>query len=81
MNKRTVLQKSPSRIFGQNRRNYPVFGRQRPETGFDRDCVAELAVQLAKFSALAAGKLADVEMKRTLSHLLTGPTQSQATAR
>jgi hypothetical protein len=29
----------------------------RPETGFDLHCVAELAVQFAKFSAMAAGKL------------------------
>ena len=33
------------------------FGRLRLETGSDLHCVAELAVQLAKFSALAAGKL------------------------
>jgi hypothetical protein len=35
----------------------PVFGRLRPETGFDPHSVAGLAVQLAKFSPLAAGKL------------------------
>jgi len=28
----------------------------RPETGFDLHCVAELAVQLARFSAMAAGE-------------------------
>ena len=33
--------------------NIPVFGRPTPETEFDRHCMAELAVQFAKFSALA----------------------------
>jgi hypothetical protein len=32
----------------------PVFGRLRPETGFDLLDVAELAVKLAKFFASAA---------------------------
>jgi hypothetical protein len=30
-------------------RNIPVFWRLAPETGFDRHCVNEFAVQLAKF--------------------------------
>jgi hypothetical protein len=45
-----------SRIAGRNRRkspapprNIPVFGRRRPETGFDLHCLTEYAVQLAKF--------------------------------
>jgi hypothetical protein len=28
---------------------YSLFGRQRPETGFDRDCVADAAVQLVVY--------------------------------
>jgi hypothetical protein len=35
----------------------PFLGDRRPETRFDLHCLAELAVQLAQFSALAAGKL------------------------
>jgi hypothetical protein len=39
----------------------PVFGRLRPETGFDLHCVVGLAVQLAEFCAVAAGKFGKAE--------------------
>jgi hypothetical protein len=61
-----------SQIADNLRRIFEIFpfcgdGDRRP--GSIRHWVVELAVQLAKFSALAAGKLVDVEMKRTLSYL------------
>jgi hypothetical protein len=49
----------PTKIAGSLRRTLkiPVFGRRRPETGFDLHCLAYFAVKLAKFSTLAAGKM------------------------
>jgi hypothetical protein len=41
--------------------NIPVFRRLWLETGFDRHCMAGLAVQLAKFCAVAAGKFGNAE--------------------
>jgi hypothetical protein len=35
-------------------RNIPIFGRRRPETGFDPHCMADLAVYRA-ISAMVAG--------------------------
>jgi hypothetical protein len=43
----------------------------RPETGFDLHCVAELAVQLAGFSALTVGSTLERLIYRAVRNLVT----------